>query len=612
MPALPLRLPLGSGEGAASYLQRLAALNFCSPEEFCADLGLSLAEARDGTAAALERLAAFGDIPARDLVFWTPRHVDARTTSWCNYRLTRSRLGGDEMRVCPACLREDAERAASRPELAMYLRADWSHEFRFTCLRHDIWLTPLRSRQDPQERPDIVARFRDNLPEILSGHRLEVKVEPSAFDRWFGGRLSGRQSSTWLDQFDLQASLDFCDLLGRSLARDRFPQLADMSRRDRWQAISTGFEIAAAGEEALQAKFAEMQQVEGAPQDGPQKRFGVLYGNLNRYHTGPAYHPFRSILRDHIIATWPIAAGQLILGEALPERRLHSVLTAARETGYSASRVRAILAANGHVPAKIDGEINAWEVFPAAPATDLLARVGHGVMVKTIQQALNITPSQISTLRMSGFLEPSVTGSGHRALWDLAAAEAFLDRLLAGAVRVEPDAADWEELGTAALRLRVPPGDIIRMRFEGRLASIGSRAGVPGYRGILVRPSEVEANLVRSNADHLNIEDFAKSTGLRWPQARRLVMAGLTPSTQLRNPASGAMQHYISPQDLEVFHTRYVTLVTLAKEMGVHWQKLSAPFRKLDLAKFSHEGSDFGQLHLREDIPSDWLSGSDT
>ncbi|MGA0615857.1 hypothetical protein [Paracoccus sp. KR1-242] len=414
-------------------------------------------------------------------------------------------------------------------------------------------------------------------------------------------------SSTWLDQFDLQASLDFCDLLGRRLARDRFPQLVDMSRRDRWQAISTGFEIAAAGEEALRTKFAEMQQVEGAPQDGPQKRFGILYGNLNRYHTGAAYHPFRSILRDHIIATWPIAAGVQVLGEVLPERRLHSVLTAARETGYSPERVRAILAAHGHVPEKCVGKINAWEVFPAGPAMDLLRRVGCGVTVKAVQKALNMTPSQISTLRMSGYLEPSVSGDGHRPLWDLAAAEAFLDKLLLGAVPVAANEPEWGEIGAVALRFRVPPGDIIRMRFEGRLPSIGTRQGIPGYRGIVVRSSEVAPNLVRAPAGHLNMEGFAKRIGLPRPQVRRLVMAGLTPSTILRNPASGAMQHYVSPQDLDAFHARFVTLLTLAEEMDLHWQKLSGPVRKSGLAKFLHEGRDFGQLYERKDVPTGWF-----
>ncbi|MTH60905.1 TniQ family protein [Paracoccus litorisediminis] len=610
MAALPLTMRLDKSEGAASYLSRLASRNFCSVEEFCADLGLSLAEIRDGKASALAQLAMLAGISAQDLVFWTPRHLDAHTTSWCCHDLTRSRFSGKEIRGCPQCLREDVAGGELPPEHRMYLRSDWSHEFRFTCLRHGCWLVPLWQEEDARQRSDIASRLQALGQEALADQRFDLPVEPSAFDRWFVARLSAQPTSTWLGQFDLQASLDFCDLLGRTLTRDRFPQLGDMTRRDRWQAMSLGFEIAAKGEEALRAKFAEMQQVQGAPQDGPQKRFGVLYGNLNRYHTGLAYLPFRTILRDHIISTWPIAAGQQILGEALPERRLHSVLTAARETGYSPERVRAILAAHGHVPAKSEGKINAWEVFPASPAMDLLRRVGQGVTVKAVQQALNITPSQINTLRMSGYLEPSVSGNGHRPLWDLAAAETFLGKLSAGAVPVEANAPDWEEIGALALRLRIPPGDIIRMRFEGRLASIGARRGVPGYRGIVVRPSEVEAKLARSIEDHLNIEDLSKRIGLRWPQARRLVMAGLTPSTILRNPASGAMQHYISLEDLTAFRSRFVTLLTLAEEMGVHWQKLSGPVRKLGIPRFQHDGKEFGQLYARSDIPSDWLQGS--
>lgn len=107
----------------------------------------------------------------------------------------------------------------------------------------------------------------------------------------------------------------------------------------------------------------------------------------------------------------------------------------------------------------------------------------------------------------------------------------------------------------------------------------------------------------RMGTDHLlNMETFAKAIGLRWPAARRLVMLGLTPSTELRNPASGAMQRYITPADLRAFHQRYATLLTLSDELGRAWQGVSQLLKVKQVPRVQVDGKDFGQLYAREDL----------
>lgn len=607
MAKLPLTVTLGEHEAASSYLARLAARNMISPEEFCGDFALRIDDILAGNREPIATLADLGGIDPEALLAWTPAHLDARRTRFRALILTRSSLSADEIRGCPQCLLRDAAISDRSPHQAMYLRSEWRHEFSFVCVVHQCWLSPLWRAPDPRTRLDSAGHFA-SLGGVDFLHRMsDQPLAPSSFDLWLRNRFEGRSGENWLDQFDFQASLDFCDLLGRSLVRAQFPQLGDMTRQDRWRAISYAFDIASQGEAAIRDTFMQMQKQAIAAQDGPQRRFGVLYGNLNRYHTAPAYEPFRKLLRDQIFATWPIDPGVEILGAKLETRRKHSILTAARETGYSRDRVRAILASHGHVPPTGQGEMAAWEVFDAEPARDLIARIARGVTIKEIQKALNITPSQVVTLRQSGFLVPSIEGEGHRPLWDLSEARLFLAQLSHGAVRVGEGTSGWEEIGKAALRFRIPPGDIIRMRMEGKLPSLGQWEHTTGYQGLLVKPSEVRANLVGPPEAFLKIEDFAKRVGLRWPAARRLITLGLTPSTRRRNPASGMMQPYVSPADLEVFKARFVTLVTLGEEVGLPWQKVVGWFRRVDVPKFTAEGRDFGQLYERQSIPPDWF-----
>ncbi len=112
-----------------------------------------------------------------------------------------------------------------------------------------------------------------------------------------------------------------------------------------------------------------------------------------------------------------------------------------------------------------------------------------------------------------------------------------------------------------------------------------------------------ELTAARTSTEGLmNMETFAKTIGLRWPAARRLVMLGLTPSTELRNPASGAMQRYIMPADLRAFHERYVTLLTLSDELGRAWQGVSHLLKVKQVPRVQVDGKDFGQLYARENL----------
>ena len=64
------------------------------------------------------------------------------------------------------------------------------------------------------------------------------------------------------------------------------------------------------------------------------------------------------------------------MGEPVLERRMHSVLTAARELGVDSRRLRKILAAKGVVRPADDGNPDAWELFDARTAEPVLAGLG--------------------------------------------------------------------------------------------------------------------------------------------------------------------------------------------------------------------------------------------
>ena len=507
MPPLPLTVAHFADEPAFSLLARLAERNFCTADEFCYDMGIVWDAVLAGVPNSVRQVADLSGAPADLLMLTTPRHLDARRTMLHGMVLNRARISGKEIQCCLECLAEWSDEGVSPASAAPPLHVEWLHELSFVCPRHGQWLSPLPKADHLCVPTDFKEKPAGN--DLRRGVRAAHQATP--YDFWLASRLRGQVGSTWLDRFDFQAAIDVCDLLGRSLVRETFPQLRDMTRADRHKAISTAFDILSKGEDAFRATLFDMQRAGGAPNDGPSRRFGVLYRNLDRYLTGQAYEPFRVILRDHIFQTWPIAPGQPILGQALETRRLHSVVTASSETGVARDRLRAMLAANGFVAPRGQGTFAAWELFDASEAEDFLARASRAVTLKEIQTLLNMSKSQIDTLRAAGFLKPAFEGEGFAPLWDPDEAQSFLSGFLNGAVPVADGDQEWEQLSAAGLRLRVPPGEILHMRLDGRLSRLGRLAGAEGYRSLAVNITELLTARTRTEG-LLNMEAFAKKS----------------------------------------------------------------------------------------------------
>lgn len=107
----------------------------------------------------------------------------------------------------------------------------------------------------------------------------------------------------------------------------------------------------------------------------------------------------------------------------------------------------------------------------------------------------------MATLRAAGFLKPSFEGEGLAPLWDPDDAQAFVSGFLDDAVQVSNGDLGREQVSAAGLRLRVPPGEILQMRLDGRLSHLGQLQGATGYRSFMVNTDELIA--VRTGTDHL-------------------------------------------------------------------------------------------------------------
>jgi hypothetical protein len=144
---------------------------------------------------------------------------------------------------------------------------------------------------------------------------------------------------------------------------------------------------------------------------------------------------------------------------------------------------------------------------------------------------------------------------------------------------VAEDDREWETLLLARKRTQVSLADLVAAIREGVLV-VGQRAGAPGFHGLVLRVTDVDAlsssRRARApfdidSAGMTSAARFGRSVGLRDEgNFIALIEAGHVPAVRIVNPATGRLQHFLRPEHVAAFHRRFATLTTLAAETGLH------------------------------------------
>ena len=334
-----------------------------------------------------------------------------------------------------------------------------------------------------------------------------------------------------------------------------------------------------------------------------------MYSGLARDYRGEdGFDPYRRILRECVLDHWPIAPWDVLLGEVVAERRLHSLVSASKEIGVGAQVIGHFLIEAGALPEQ-DVRPPSRRVFDARAHSGLLAEIPTLVGPIAMREAIGATRQELVALEEEGILVPRTRVSKVKNPWRIPDGVTFVAGLRAGAVPVVEDDAAWETPLLARQRTEVGLADLFGRIREGRLA-VGQRAGVPGFHGIVVRKRDVDdlaltlGTARTSDGDDpsglISAAEFGRSVGLRdLGKFLALIEAGHVPAMKCKNPRTGRMQHFLTADDVSSFHRRFVTLTTLSLETGHHRNTLRRIVAVPRVARFGSGGQDFGPVYLR-------------
>jgi hypothetical protein len=575
--ALRQTVPLGAGETPASFVARLAARNGPSARDFCLDFGTQFQKVVDGDPGALTIVAGKGGIDPAALAAHTFIHVDKHRYLHRGEELVRNGLRRSAVAVCPCCLADDIAAGPSlQPHVAAFGRAIWQIAAVKDCPVHQTPLVIAIKDVTPSKMHDWTQHVANVIPDLPRMLAEAVQRQLTGLETYVVERIAQGPTGGLLDTFPLHAAIGACELFGAVATLGRTPDLKKMTD-DEWRAAGgAGYDIFASGSDGVTEFLLQLQQsypYSGGATEGAQAIFGRIYQVLEFGREDASYDGLRHLVGDFIRTRFPVGPGDLVFGKPVEKRLLHSIRTLSIETGLHPKRLRKVLKAAGVLPANGDALADGNCLFDAErgslPATEASAAT---LSVRKAGEYLNAPRVQRDRLYQHGMIVPRIRAGDHGAADKFAPEDldAFLARLLDGAVPVDVAADGQVNVPEAAKAGFIMSEDLVRLILDGKLVRKWLLTSERGYMSLLLDVEEVRA-LVRG-PDHggltgLQIKDRLSTTAA---VAAALIKHGHLPAVTVINPINRCPIVVVMPDQVDRFDAEYVSLFAIARKRGLH------------------------------------------
>lgn len=482
-------LPFDHVETTESYLRRLSEFHTGRDRRaLLADFGIDLRDFASGTDDALSKMAAITGVDAKvlkaGLFLFRPRYREFRDEV-----VSIEFLRCEGAMICPECIREDAQ--DDHPWLFKE-RVLWRLRPVQTCLEHGCRLiSTLDAATSTEPSKSFTAHFRNC-------HQDPTAQAPTALETNILNRLLGAATGagSWLDSQTIEQGVKVCEMIGATLMHGLKFKGRMLTDEDWRQAGNNGFSIARGGAGAVMTALSDVASMSTttAGQAGPKAVYGRLYEWLAYNSPVPDPGPIRGLLRENILDTLVVEPDEVLLGERVEGRRLHSVYSLSLKTGLHQKRLRKILVQAGLA------DNDTWDlaahrlVFPVAQAEELCADIINSVSLHQLPEAIGCSRTQAESLHREGVLRPVIDTSVAFGIGKLAFSRRDLNSFLSriNSLPVVPLAnGDLVDLVSAAKITGRSTGDLVTLIFL-RNVEAYRHGNVPSVGGIRFSISDLD------------------------------------------------------------------------------------------------------------------------
>jgi hypothetical protein len=590
------------GETPASFCSRVALKHGRTARQFAADCGTEFQAVVDGDPTALQVLFSTCGVDAAWFSGSTVHRIADRQFTIGNELLTRDAMKRSELRVCYKCLATD--RLSAEGALSQYMRVEWLVAAVRVCPQHNHPLQAIGADSQKQTH-DFAWHLQRHDDSGITASAAAKDAGPLV--DYIIDRLRGGRPDHWLNRMPLYAAIKCAEIIGAAANYSIHTPWSSLTEDDWHLAGIAGFELLGGGEDAVASFLRTVQDHHAATETtwGAKRIFGKLYEFLADPSLGIEYEPVRALLRSHIIATFPIPAGEVVLGVKLDRRRLHSVHTAARETGLHPKPLRRKLLAFGVIDDLADHLTDDRLVFDAEGSDDALSSLGSSMSLDGAAEYLNIPRPHDRKLLSLPFIEPVEVPSprgGHRLAFTRQALDDLMAVLVANVSADEgaDDDGEYVWLAQASKQCVRPVRDIVGLLFDGVLTKVRLDPNERGFRSILVNPDELRS-LLHPARSTLSLRDVEHRLRVSTRVVKALVELGALPASVEINPVSNLPSRVVQPEEMDKFMETYVSLMELARERGMHFRALST----------SLKASEISPAFASDEVPATFYKRSD-
>ena len=567
-------LPVMPDETLTSYMTRVAAYHGrMDLRAFLSTIEIPQSALINPKITDVDQFAEITGIPVETLLRMTFVSLGERVRSIRGLEVSTEFVNYDQTSFCPACLLEDGH--PDSPSGGHRIgRLTWRIRHVRCCPHHGIALIRRRHSHPSERLQDltVLAPGDDELQDMLEGLPA---LTPSDLPSYLDNRIAGGTGPQWLDSQPLDLAARACEMLGIILSKGSHCNL-NVVTDDEWHdAGHLGFGFAARGEDGIREALGVMfdRFLETGRSGGPQKVLGRLYQwlqfNKNRRPKGP----IQEVVREYILDHFPLETGDILFGEPVRERRVHTVATLAVYSGehYKTIKRAIILTGLAHGdPEKTLGS----KPFNAQAAENLVYRIQRSVTVLALPAILNCNRTQAEQLVRRGLIKRISDDDKARGLLKnipIEEVEGFLSRFMSCATKVDSPSEGMLDIVTASKIARWPFMDIITAILSGDLSKVEVVDPNLKFKGVLVQPDEVTRVMKQSCGDGLlELKEAAQLFG--WPQNIATPILNMKtpegldyiPKKSFRN-AKGRVKRYVHIDDVRAFRATHATLAELAR-----------------------------------------------
>ena len=341
----PVMANLQEDELLGSWLSRLARLNgIAGVADLLKDFDISPAAFHAGQKDELDRVAQVFAIDPAVVSQRSFQRREGERTQIGGYVMADGAMSRGQLRVCPACLRDDIGTTLDgATAFRIYGRLFWALQSARCCPKHHLLLV---GPPEPGPNHEFHLSWEPWLLDIFDGDLDRQVASEGRFETFVARSLAGETParSSLLATLPLHVVGVAAEVVG--LTHRYGVKWSRNSASDEEMATATdaGFDLLQKGEGAVRTLLDRLRLAPGQPQQRPNGRYGQIYHWLRRgAGSGSDFRFLQDVLGQHILENWAASEAELE-HEGLPgPRRFHSALTAAAQFGMRPKQVQNLL-----------------------------------------------------------------------------------------------------------------------------------------------------------------------------------------------------------------------------------------------------------------------------